>query len=270
MSTTGHFQTRARAIDHLGRGQIADCPTAVTELFKNAHDAYARNVRLHLFDGNPRFGAIFDDGNGMSLEEVMTKWLVVGTESKLESDVPRSERFGLAERTKLGEKGIGRLSAGFLAPVTLLVTRKKQSKFVAVLVDWRLFENPFLLVTDIEIPIEEFTTIDELRGVFKRLSEQSVTNLDGSGVGSPKEKQRIKDAWSAWARNEKSNGNSNPSAAIRSLAGLKVEFASACEHWTGCESPEFHGTGLFMIQLNHEQPGAVKLRGLAPGPVFTS
>jgi hypothetical protein len=118
MSASGHFQTRARAIDHLGRGQIADCPTAVTELFKNAHDAYARNVQLHLFDGSPRFGAIFDDGCGMSLEEVTSKWLVVGTESKIESDVPKSDRFGLSERTKLGEKGIGRLSAGFLAPVT--------------------------------------------------------------------------------------------------------------------------------------------------------
>lgn len=26
------FQTRARTIDHLGRGQIADAPTAVSEL----------------------------------------------------------------------------------------------------------------------------------------------------------------------------------------------------------------------------------------------
>lgn len=26
------FQTRARTIDHLGREQIADCPTAISEL----------------------------------------------------------------------------------------------------------------------------------------------------------------------------------------------------------------------------------------------
>ena len=36
------FQTRARTIDHLGRGQIADAPTAVSELWKNAYDAYAK------------------------------------------------------------------------------------------------------------------------------------------------------------------------------------------------------------------------------------
>lgn len=252
MSKSGHFQTRARAIDHLGRGQIADCPTAVTELFKNSHDAYARNVQLHLFDGTPRFGAIFDDGSGMSLEDVTSKWLVVGTESKIESDVPRSSRFGLAERTKLGEKGIGRLSAGFLAPVTFLVTRKPGSKFVAVLVDWRLFENPYLLVSDVDVPIEEFSSIDELPNMFKEMAEKCVANLDGAGVSSPKERQRIKEAWATWTRNEKSNSNPNPSIAIRTLASAKIDFDSACEYWTDCRTPEFHGTGLFMIQLNHE------------------
>ncbi len=38
------FRTRARTIDHLGREQIADCPTAISELWKNSYDAYARNV----------------------------------------------------------------------------------------------------------------------------------------------------------------------------------------------------------------------------------
>jgi hypothetical protein len=39
------FQTKARTVDHLGREQIADCPTAISELWKNAFDAYARNCR---------------------------------------------------------------------------------------------------------------------------------------------------------------------------------------------------------------------------------
>lgn len=38
------FQTKARTLDHLGREQIADCPTAISELWKNSFDAYA----LHL------------------------------------------------------------------------------------------------------------------------------------------------------------------------------------------------------------------------------
>ena len=42
------FKTRARALDLLGRQQIAGIPTAINELIKNAHDAYADK-----FDINP-------------------------------------------------------------------------------------------------------------------------------------------------------------------------------------------------------------------------
>ena len=58
MPISAAFQTRARAIDHLGRGQIADTPTAVSELWKNSYDAYARNVALHIFDGAPPLAGI--------------------------------------------------------------------------------------------------------------------------------------------------------------------------------------------------------------------
>lgn len=37
-----NFRTKARAIDLLGRNQIADLPTAITELWKNGYDAYTK------------------------------------------------------------------------------------------------------------------------------------------------------------------------------------------------------------------------------------
>ena len=40
------FRVRARTLDMLGRQQIAGVPTAISELFKNAHDAYANNVQV--------------------------------------------------------------------------------------------------------------------------------------------------------------------------------------------------------------------------------
>jgi hypothetical protein len=46
------FQTMARTVDHLGREQIADCPTAISELWKNSYDAYARTVSLDLYSGD--------------------------------------------------------------------------------------------------------------------------------------------------------------------------------------------------------------------------
>ena len=43
------FKTRARALDLLGRQQIAGIPTAINELIKNAHDAYADNFDIAFF-----------------------------------------------------------------------------------------------------------------------------------------------------------------------------------------------------------------------------
>ena len=114
------FQTRARTVDHLGREQIADCPTAISELWKNAFDAYARHVELNIFDGNEPVAAIFDDGHGMSAEEFTRRWLVVGTESKATADqTPLEDRNGLKLRPRQGQKGIGRLSCANLGPLLL-------------------------------------------------------------------------------------------------------------------------------------------------------
>ena len=79
------FRARACTIDHLGREQISDCPTAVSELWKNAYDAYARSVALHIFDGEVPVVAVVDHGHGMSRQEIQERWLVVGTEAKTET-----------------------------------------------------------------------------------------------------------------------------------------------------------------------------------------
>ncbi|MCP4458080.1 MAG: hypothetical protein GY816_08670, partial [Cytophagales bacterium] len=63
------FKASARTIEHLGKGQIADTPTAVSELWKNSYDAYARKVALHMFDGKTKCGAVIDNGCGMTLEQ---------------------------------------------------------------------------------------------------------------------------------------------------------------------------------------------------------
>ena len=105
------FQTRARTVDHLGREQIADTPTAISELWKNAFDAYARNVELNIYDGEQTVAAIVDDGHGMNRDEFIKRWLVVGTESKATSEqTPVKDRNGLRPRPRQGQKGIGRLS----------------------------------------------------------------------------------------------------------------------------------------------------------------
>ncbi len=189
------FKTRARTVDHLGREQIADCPTAISELWKNSFDAYAREVALHIYDGDIPIAALVDDGHGMSRQEFEEKWLVIGTESKVGGvKIPLEDRNGLSYRPRQGQKGIGRLSSAAIGSLLLIVSKRKKSPFVAALVDWRLFENPYLYLQDIEIPVFEFDNrhllFEELPDMFDRL----MSNIWGDSNKKDRD-ERIGFAW---------------------------------------------------------------------------
>src|SRR6202051_1616354 len=100
---------RARAVDMLGRQQIAGIPTAISELFKNAHDAYADTAIVDFFRSDRLF-VLRDDGIGRTEKDYEQRWLTLGTESKAghggELDPPPT-RPGYRRRAILGEKGIG-------------------------------------------------------------------------------------------------------------------------------------------------------------------
>ena len=102
------FKTRARAVDMLGRQQIAGIPTAISELFKNAHDAYAHYADVDYFRADDIF-VLRDDGIGMTEEDFLDRWLAIGTESKVLGvpglSLPPKPK-GQKERPMLGEKGI--------------------------------------------------------------------------------------------------------------------------------------------------------------------
>lgn len=159
------IRTRARAVDMLGRQQIAGISNALTELFKNAHDAYAKNVCVDYFENvgpnNEGFVIIRDDGTGMTKEDFEEKWLVLGTESKVGES--RRQQFipsGMPLRPITGEKGIGRLAIALLGNQVLILTRALRDDglhdLVVALIHWGLFEIPGLNLEDIEIPLITF------------------------------------------------------------------------------------------------------------------
>ena len=119
------FTTRARAVEMLGRQYIAGIPTAINELFKNAHDAYADVVEVDYYRPEQLF-VLRDDGLGMTLDDFETKWLALGTDSKIFGSgglASLAEELGLPSRRVLGEKGIGRLAIGAIGPQVLVMTR---------------------------------------------------------------------------------------------------------------------------------------------------
>src|SRR6185436_667690 len=142
------IRTRARTVDMLGRQQIAGTQNAINELFKNAHDAYAKQVRIDFFEAEGTL-VIRDDGVGMTNEDFEGKWLVLGTESKTEEN--RESQFRpprMRRRIVVGEKGIGRLAIALLGRQVLVMTRAVRSNgthdLVMGFVHWGLFELPGL------------------------------------------------------------------------------------------------------------------------------
>ncbi len=102
-----NFKTRARTLYLLGRQQIAGIPTAINELLKNEHDAYADKVDIDYFRLKKLF-ILRDDGVGMTKKDFETRWLTLGTESKVinnKSTLPPIDN-SKQPRIAMGEKGI--------------------------------------------------------------------------------------------------------------------------------------------------------------------
>lgn len=179
------FRTKARAVDLLGKGQIADLPTAITELWKNGYDAYADNITAEIYlkgykDLKTSWFVITDDGIGMSQSDVLDKWLVLGSDSKSRTsilDISGETTLWKAPRVKAGEKGIGRLSVAFLGSPMLMLTKKAGYPIQAMFFDWRLLENYNLFLEDIHIPVENCSP-ETFRHIFSLLKDSFLQNFD--------------------------------------------------------------------------------------------
>lgn len=176
------FKARARTLDMLGRQQIAGIPTAIAELFKNAHDAYADRVEVDYFRSDKLF-LLRDDGLGMTRQDFEDRWLTLGTESKLggmSGLPPLLKDPDKPLRPVLGEKGIGRLAVAVVGPQMLVLTRVKsgdaEREIVAAFIHWGLFEVSGVDLDQIEVPIRTFRggklpTRADVRSMVKAVRE---------------------------------------------------------------------------------------------------
>ena len=131
------FKVDARAVISLGRDSIKDHVTAVVELVKNSYDAGAKVAEIELSvkssDAKKHFIRIADNGAGMNEKDVEKKWLRIGFSEKL-----AEKRIG--KRRRLGEKGVGRLSADRLGEKLQLSAQAKGDSPVGIRVNWADFE----------------------------------------------------------------------------------------------------------------------------------
>lgn len=123
----------------------------VIELVKNAHDADATRCTVSLENVSSPGGTIrvTDDGDGMTAEEIVGQFLLLGRSAKSRSYRSRSGRH-LA-----GSKGLGRLAAMRAGQRAVLITRPRVEPDAEyrLSLDWNAFEN-VESVDDVELQVE--------------------------------------------------------------------------------------------------------------------
>ena len=148
-----------RHIFTIGRDLIQDNYAAVIELVKNAYDADSHNVNIE-FRAFPEYSGyciiIFDDGRGMSRNDVINKWMVPSTEDKLE------RRESPSGRILQGNKGVGRYASSILGRDMFLETVTHEGEKTTAYLEWKDFEKAQYL-DDVEILIET-TKVSKSRG----------------------------------------------------------------------------------------------------------
>ena len=151
------FRPRARMLHLLGNELIASDRLAVFELVKNAYDADASQVTVRM-DLNRPIGpmiTVYDDGTGMTLDDILSVWLVPGDDHRKQQRADHI-RTPIHNRLPLGEKGLGRFAVHKLGNHITLVTRAKNSEECVVEIDWdQLVEYPYLDEAPVSVKVRQ-------------------------------------------------------------------------------------------------------------------
>lgn len=181
------FTVSARTALLIGQENFANADGAIIELVKNSYDADA-NMVLVIFDDADTDPSkhrihIIDNGEGMTQELVVSKWMQIGTDNK-KVDFTSSKG-----RIKTGAKGIGRFALDRLGERTTMITKSKDSEeLIQWEMDWKQFEEPNKTISEIKARIVS----DKANDLFSRIEQQLLTSGSQKLLGED-EKANIPD-----------------------------------------------------------------------------
>jgi len=122
------LQYSHNVIEHLGIKLYQNKPTNVlAELISNAWDAYAENAYIDLHQ-DENYISIFDDGYGMTYDELVNNYLIIGKHKRVSNDDNKklekkySRLEEIADRGPMGRKGIGKLAPFGISTLISLIT----------------------------------------------------------------------------------------------------------------------------------------------------
>lgn len=123
------FKFSYLALKLLGKNLYSNAWAALSELVANSLDANAKNVYLYIDMRNKRKSTIevFDDGDGMSFEELRDNYVHIGRNRRLDQDNSDSV---------MGRKGIGKLAALYLSRHYYVATKKENDQLYTYEMDF--------------------------------------------------------------------------------------------------------------------------------------
>lgn len=134
------------AMKLLGKNLYSNPWTAISEIVANGIDAKASNVYvlIDMRDKKKAIVEIFDDGMGMSYEDLKERYTMIGRNKRLEKE-------NIAGKT-LGRKGIGKLAALYLSPRYYLYTKTEDTETAWVVDTEKISDSdtPALIQTEYE------------------------------------------------------------------------------------------------------------------------
>ncbi len=190
----------------LGEELVPHADLGIMELVRNAYDADAKLCTIELSNAAKPGGklVVWDDGDGMTAEQLASGFLLIGKSSKSAS------AYTPGKRRKVGEKGLGRLAALRLGTRVTVRTRARDEPDIEHIlrIDWDQVDASEA-VEDVPISIKSDTPTGDIG------TEVIITDLR-QGI-SDRDAERL----------------------ARSLLLITGPFPEGSAFQVGCNAPEF-------------------------------
>ncbi|MCL2560188.1 MAG: ATP-binding protein [Turicibacter sp.] len=173
------FNFSYSALNLLGKQMYTNKWSAISELVANGLDAGAETIRIYINSTQKESSVIeiFDDGSGMSYEDLRDKYTLIGR-NKRESDSLISDKVK-------GRKGIGKLAALYLSKKYYIVTKHEGTESAWLLDSSGAADSDIPTLTAISISDIEIDN-KEIWSTYKKGTLIKLANVDMKGFAEKK------------------------------------------------------------------------------------
>ncbi|WP_312376488.1 sensor histidine kinase [Stutzerimonas nitrititolerans] len=179
------FRFAPSILVRLGEELVPNLDQAIIELIRNSYDADAKEctVEIKLDKGAGGTIVISDDGSGMTSQQILNNWLVLGGSSK------ESTKLTPKGRRTVGDKGLGRLAALRAGSSVEMISRHESSsedEAHSITIEWSQYDKA-KVVEEVGLPIEKSSraepgTTTILKGIRRILGKSETDRLGRSIV----------------------------------------------------------------------------------------